>query len=389
MDIEKKPYPQIAQETVLGPLGMTGSTYSQPLPDDVRKKAASGYRASGKVVDGKIHVYPEMSAAGLWTTPTDLARFAIEVQLSLQGKSNRVLAKESVAKMVTPFITDAPGLGFFVEKHGQAIYFGHGGADEGFRAGLLVNRDKGYGVAVMVNSDNGQIIDEIMRSVAKEYQWDEYLPQPLDVVSIDAAKLDDYTGRFQVNPDRVVTITKEGGRLFIEPTLSPKMELLALSETEFIRKEDGVRYTFVKSESGKLDAINIRAGGGTGQASRISKDTLVPAELVLAGKYADAIDAYKKIKRDLPDAQVVAEERMNNLGYGLLQDKKIAAAIAVFKANVEMYPQSANTYDSLAEAYMTNGDKELAIANYKKSLELNPQNANAAAMLKKLGGGQH
>jgi tetratricopeptide (TPR) repeat protein len=227
-----------------------------------------------------------------------------------------------------------------------------------------------------------------MRSVAKEYQWDEYLPQPVETISIDAARLDDYTGRFQVSPDRVVTITREGGRLFIEPTLSPKMELLALSETEFIRKEDGVRYTFVKSEGGKLDAINIRAGGVTGQASRISKDTLVPAELVLAGKYADAIDAYKKIKRDLPDAQVVAEERINNLGYGLLQEKKIAAAIAVFKANVEMYPQSANTYDSLAEAYMTNGDKELAIANYKKSLELNPQNANAAAMLKKLGGGQ-
>lgn len=389
MDIEKKPYPQIAQETVLGPLGMTSSTYSQPSPDEARKKAASGYRSNGKVVDGNYHLYPEMAAAGLWTTPTDLAKFAIEVQLSLQGKSNRVLAKETVARMVTPFITDAPGLGFFVEKHGQALYFGHGGADEGFRAGLLVNRDKGYGVAVMVNSDNGQIIDEIMRSVAKEYQWDEYLPQPLDVISIDASKLDDYTGRFLANPDRVLTVTKEGGRLFVEPTQSPKLELLAISATEFIRRDDNVRYTFVKSESGKLDTITIRFDGGTGQASRMAKDTWIPFEQVMAGKYAEAIEAYKQIKRERPYNPAVAEERMNNLGYGLLQQNKTAEAIAIFKANVEMYPQSANTYDSLGEAYMVHGDKELAVANYKKSLELNPQNTNAVTMLKKLSGEQH
>src|SRR5438874_3797483 len=109
---------------------MTSSTYQQPLPDETRKKVASGHRGNGKVVEGKIHVYPEMAAAGLWTTPTDLAKFAIEVQLSLQGKSNKVISKETTAKMVTPFIEDFIGMGFFLEKHGNAIYFGHGGADE-------------------------------------------------------------------------------------------------------------------------------------------------------------------------------------------------------------------------------------------------------------------
>src|SRR5262249_55092761 len=156
----------------------TNSTYSQPLLDAIRKKAATGYRSDGKEVAGKIHIYPEMAAAGLWTTPTDLAKFAIEGQLSLHGKSNKVLSKKTLTKMDTPFIDEQVGLGFFIEKHGNAIYFGHGGADEGFRAGLLVHRDKGYGVAVMVNSDNGEIINEIFRSVAKEYQWEDYLPQP-------------------------------------------------------------------------------------------------------------------------------------------------------------------------------------------------------------------
>ena len=81
--------------------------------------------------------------------PTDLAKFAIELQLSLAGKSNKVLTKQSVDMMTTSYKDDV-GLGFFIERHGNALYFGHGGADEGFRAELVVSRDKNYGLAVMV-----------------------------------------------------------------------------------------------------------------------------------------------------------------------------------------------------------------------------------------------
>jgi CubicO group peptidase (beta-lactamase class C family) len=384
MDIEKKPFPQIAQETVLGPLGMTNSTYSQPLPAETRKKAASGHRDNGKPVDGKIHIYPEMAAAGLWTTPTDLAKFAIEVQLSLAGKSNKVLSKETTTKMVTPFISDNVGMGFFIEKHGKATYFGHGGADEGFRAQLLVNRDKGYGAAVMVNSDDGEIMNEIIRAIAKEYQWEDYLPQPLEIISVDPVRLDDYTGRFLVNPDRVLTTTKENGKLYAEPTLSPKVELFALSESEFTRTDANVQYAFAKGEGGKVDSVKIRFNGGTIEARRLAQGELIPYEQLIAGKFAEAIEAYKKIKRETPNNNAVAQGRLNSIGYMLLEQKKIAAAIAVFKANVEMYPQSSNVYDGLGEAYMANGDKELAVANYKKSLELDPQNKIAVEMLKKL-----
>jgi Flp pilus assembly protein TadD len=75
---------------------------------------------------------------------------------------------------------------------------------------------------------------------------------------------------------------------------------------------------------------------------------------------------------------------LNNLGYRLMREKKYAEAISVFRINVELYPQSWNVYDSLAEGYMLNGDKELAIQNYEKSLALNPNNTNGAQMLKKL-----
>lgn len=385
MDIEKKPFPQIAGDTVLKPLNMSNSTYSQPLPDDWRKKAASGHRPDGKVVEGKIHIYPEMQAAGLWTTPTDLAKFAIEVQLSLAGRSNKVLSKEMATKMVTPFMEEA-GLGFFPEKYGTALYFGHGGADEGFRAQLLVNKDKGYGAVVMANSDNGQILREVLRSVAREYSWDEFLPAAHEIVAVDSAKLDEYVGRFQVNPDRVLIVTKADGRLYAEPTEAPRVELLPLSDLTFIRRDQNIQYTFVKNTAGKVDSIEIRFPGEASQAMRISGDTQIPYEMVMAGKVAEAVEGYRKIKKETPEANVVSEPRLNTLGYTLMRQKKLPEAIAIFKVNVDLYPNSWNVYDSLGEAYMTNGDKELAITNYKKSLELNPKNTGGVLMLKKLEG---
>jgi CubicO group peptidase (beta-lactamase class C family) len=386
MDIERKPYPEIARETVLAPLSMTNSTYSQPLPDEWRKKAATGYRQNGREVEGKIHVYPEMAAAGLWTTPTDLAMFAIEMQLSLAGRSNKILTKESVETMTTSVLEDA-GLGFFLEKHGNAVYFGHNGADEGFRAQMTLSKDKGYGVVVMANSDSGQILQEVMRSVAREYGWDEFLPAPYEIISLDAAKMEAYTGRFQVNPDRVLTLITEPGavatalnqpstqlsdpsrptvpvavatasnpppaqlaapaltpnvqlskqqtKLIAHPTGDPQFELLPISETTFIRRDANVKYEFVRSAANAADSIKITTGGGTIQANRISADTLVPFELLLVGKTSDAIDGYRKIKREKPGHATVSEDRLNALGYALLRQKKLPEAIALFKLNVD------------------------------------------------------
>jgi len=392
-DIEKKPYPAIARETVLAPLGMRDSTYDQPLTTEWRKKAATGYRSNGSEVEGKIHIYPEMAAAGLWTTPTDLAKFAIEVQLSLAGRSNKVLTKQSVETMTSSFMEDV-GLGFFIEKHGNALYFGHGGADEGFRAELLVSRDKGYGVAVMVNSDNGQILREVIRGVAREYGWDEFLPAPYEIISLDAAKLATFSGRYQVNPDRVLTIissiTKTGphaiAMLNALPTGDAPFALLPISETNFIRRDSQLKYNFVRPEGSSTGDYQLQVVGqeGTLQTKRLTEDMLVPFEMLLAGKIPEAIDGYRKIKRETPQNVTIREERINNLGYSLLQEGKLAEATVLLKLNVEFYPDGWNTYDSLGEAYMKAGQKDLAISNYKKSLELNPQNSNAREMLKKL-----
>lgn len=385
MDIEKKPYPQIAQETVLGPLKMTNSTYNQPLSDDWRKKAASGHRRDGSLVAGKIHVYPEMAAAGLWTTPTDLAKFAIEVQLSHAGRSNKILNKEMIGKMITPFMEEA-GLGFFIDKRGNAVYFGHDGADEGFRAQLLMNREKGYGAVIMVNSDNGQIMGEVLRGIAREYNWDEFLPPVNEIILLETTKLDEYTGRFRVNPDRVLTIAREEGKLFATPTADVKFELLPVADGTFVRRDQPVKYTFVKNDAGISGLQLAFPRGPATTAPKVSAEALIPFEHLGAGNISKAMEGYREIKKATPDNAAVSEDRLNSLGYGFLRAKKLPEALAYFKLNVELYPNSWNVYDSLGEAYMANGEKELAIANFKKSLEMNPKNNNAVEMLKKLQG---
>lgn len=388
IDVERKPYPQIAYETVLKPLGLTNSTYNQPLPPSWRPKAATGYRANGEEVKGKIHIYPEMAAAGLWTTPTDLAKFGIEMQLSLAGKSNKVLSKQTVDLMTTSFMENV-GMGFFIEKHGNALYFGHGGADEGFLSELVVSRDKGYGVAVMVNSDNGAILREVIRAVAQEYGWAEFLPAPYEIVALDTAKLKAFEGRYLANPDRILTLATRPdatGRLglWVQPTADNSFELLPISETMFVRRGSTAKYKFVPAATAYGGVKIFQPNGNITEAKRVGADELVPFEMLMSGKIDDAVAAYRKIKTQTPNNVAVTEQRLNALGNGLVQKKRFAEGMALLKLNVEFYPNAWNTYDSLAEAYMQNGEKDLAIANYKKSLELNPKNANGREMLKKL-----
>lgn len=384
MDIEKRPFPQILKETVLDPVGMTNSTYNQPLPDDVQKMAASGHLADGNVIEGKIHIYPEMAAAGLWTTPTDLSKVAIEVQKSLKGRANKVISQEMTQKMLTPYIADDVGLGFFLSKFEESIYFGHGGANEGFRCRLIAHKDNSYGAAVMVNSNNGAIIGEILRSIAKEYQWDNYLPEPFEIVTVDTQKLDTYPGRYLVNEDRVLTIHSKENRLFVEGTDVLDFDLYPISENKFIRRDRNIQYEFLKNGSGKIDTLMISQGDKNSPAHRISSEIKVPLEYLLEGKFEQALMMYRKMLLDNPKDPIVAENRFNQIGYYLLNQKMYSQAIEIFKLNVKLYPDSWNVYDSLGEGYMLNGDKQLAIKNYKKSLELNPNNTNGIEMLKKL-----
>ena len=173
-DVVGRPFERIAREWVFEPLGMTNSTYEQPLPRAREKQAARAHnRAGDRSAQNPWHVYPAQAAAGLWTTPTDLAKFAIELQLALLGRSTRVLSQKTSMEMVTPVGVGPFAVGFGIGKQGEGWYFAHDGSNWGFQCDLVGHRLKGYGAVLMTNSDNGAaLIQELRRMIQHEYRWD-------------------------------------------------------------------------------------------------------------------------------------------------------------------------------------------------------------------------
>ncbi len=173
-DVTGKDYAELVREQVLTPLGMTSSTYEQPLPESMLPRAAAGYYASGVQVPGEHHIYPELAAAALWTTPADLARFLIEIQLSLRDESNRVLSRQNTEMLITEVRNDY-ALGLALRSEGGHQYFWHGGANDGFRSGMIAHPTSGDGLVVMTNSDNGdQLFEALLEVIGEREGWPGY-----------------------------------------------------------------------------------------------------------------------------------------------------------------------------------------------------------------------
>ena len=172
-DVRRRPFVDVLQEGVLAPIGMTRSSYAQPISPEHNQNAARAHDNNGESRGPKWHVYPEHAAAGLWTTPTDLARLIIEVQRSASGESNRVLSQSMIQEMLNPVGVGPFAVGFTVSKIGEGWYFSHGGSNWGFRALMLAHKVKGYGLVVMTNADQGStVINEISRRIQYTYNWD-------------------------------------------------------------------------------------------------------------------------------------------------------------------------------------------------------------------------
>ena len=180
VDAVGRPFTEIIRNWVLGPIGMTNSTFEQPLPADREKLASRGHNGSGKGMGARWHVYPEQAAAGLWTTPTDLAKFMIEVQKTLAGQSTAVVTRATAQEMVTPVGVGSYAVGFAIARRGEGWYFEHGGRNWGFQCLARAHRAKGYGLIAMTNGDNAQpLLEEVADRVARAYGWDTLHKPPL------------------------------------------------------------------------------------------------------------------------------------------------------------------------------------------------------------------
>jgi CubicO group peptidase (beta-lactamase class C family) len=251
-DVTGQAFPKLMHDIVLGPIGMTRSTYEQPLPQNRMPEAAMPYHPDGQAVPGGPHVYPEMAPAGLWTTPSDLARYAMEVQKALAGESNAVISAAMAREMLKPG-KNQWGLGIQTGGSAEHPYFTHGGANEGFQCNLVAYNN-GDGAVIMTNSDNGgQLATEILRTIAYEYKWPDFGPHETaarKAITISSDILAKYAGIYAMSPNVNMTVTLVDGQLISQMTGQSKIPLFAESETMFFPKVVDAEIEFPKGEKG-------------------------------------------------------------------------------------------------------------------------------------------
>ena len=262
IDATKEPFPDFLHKTVLAPIGMTHSTYQQPLPAALLANAAMPYNDDGTPVQGGPHTYPEIAAAGLWTTPSDLCRYIIEVQNSLAGKANHVLSQAMTEQMLKSGKGDW-GLGLQLGGSSAAdSWFSHGGVNAGFES-LFVGFDRnGDGAAVMTNAQGGsRLASELISAIAVAYNWPGWQPPVRTKVKVDPAVLARYVGTYQLTPDFSVTFTLEGDQLMTQATHQPKFPVYPESQTRFFLTIVDAEVEFVPDDKGQFNSVILRQGG--------------------------------------------------------------------------------------------------------------------------------
>lgn len=243
-DITKQKYEDYMWKEVLNPMGMTQSFFNQPSTKNKKSLLASGYSFSGKdMVEGNYHIYPEMAAAGLWTNPTDLAKYVIETQLSLNGKSKKVLSQKMTQLRLTPYIDDESALGVFIEQKGNEKYFTHTGGTEGFICGYIGSFENGNGIVVMTNSANTGVIAEIINSVSIVYDWkDFYKPILKQTMVLPDNVLQKYLGEY-LYYGKPISITKKQNELWLDAPVKSKLYFTSDSDFYIIEKEIDYKFT--------------------------------------------------------------------------------------------------------------------------------------------------
>lgn len=366
-DLSGLEFAPFMRDVVLEPAGMARSTFEQPLPVERVPEAAAGHLLSGQPLPGKRHTYPEQAAAGLWTTSGDLARFATSIQHSARDDRGALLSRASAARMLTQ-VAAPVGIGFFVDRP-KPGYFGHGGSNEGFTCLLLAHKQDGYGAVVMTNANaeyaNG-LISEVMRSIAREYGWEGFLPETLKPLPVDTGRLRALEGRWRIGADSVLALTAQDGRLEASAALEAPFELIPIAASTFVRIERTTRYVF--SEDGKELRLSDDDGKDVSVARRA--DAKAPSELFAQGSVQAAREAYRAAIQAHPDDATLARARLNEIGNSLLQRGNTPSAVAFLEIVAELYPASSLARYSLAEAQIALGDHRAAKANLRKALAL-------------------
>lgn len=339
-DLTKQRYEQYMYEHVLRPLGMTNSSYNQPPSVAQSKNLATGYKSNGKEVPGKYFVYPEKAAAGLWTTPTDICKYLVEMQLAYNGKSSKLLNQEMVKLHVTPYKNDV-AMGTFLQNRNGEKYFVHSAGNEGFTGYFLAGLTNGKGVALFANSDDGYVLLELLNSIALVYNWAGFKkPEQITTVPVNDTITSKYIGEYILD-GYYSEIKKEKDGLYLW-TDGINSKMYFTSSTDFRNIELGGTKTFTFDNAGSVTGYSNTINGrlrATGQRI-ITLDTLKPR----------------------PGQSGV-------FGRHFLETKSYDKAIGFLSKGLANEPSDSSLVKDLAHSYLFKGEVSKAIGLYRQYLK--------------------
>ena len=264
IDAAREPFPVLMRRLVLSRVGMSLSTYDQPLTESRRAGAASGHDGDGRRVEGTWPVQPELAAGGLWSTATELAHWMLAIADASTGRPGALLS-QSMAREMLSLQTPPFGLGPEIAGSGADLSFSHSGSIWGFRARLLMYPALGKGAVVLTNADGGDaLIPELFTAIASEFEWPRGGQIERETVTLTGDQLDALVSRYSMPPGpsgtpvyfQVLRRDDQLSAQIVGLGSRPPFDIYPASADDFFTT-NGFSLSFVRDGSGRPVAVNI------------------------------------------------------------------------------------------------------------------------------------
>jgi len=388
MDVSKKNFSTLTQQLLFNKLGMNNTTFEQPIPAKFIEQSSQAY-SSASWFKGMPYVYPQQAAAGLYSTPTDLAKFFIDVQKSYIGKGE-ILSQATAKKMLTPQqnVSDGSykeqmGIGPFLiqrtdNKDSTGLYFEFTGVNAGFLAYGIAGITNGNGVVIMLNSgdDVNGLGKEIRRSVAKVYNWVNFLPDEIKPLTLNDTALDKFVGRYRIAANEVLNLRKEKNYLVENINDGNDIYCFPVTKDSIVFTDYNIKAGFAFNDKGEV--ISLQNIYQEKPMPRMKDNEFTPGEFLKMKKFDEAKKAFGEMKLN--------EYQITYLAYELMNRKPLNtdAVKTILDVALEQHPRSAIVYSRWGDFYLKLNDKDNAIKNYLKAVELDPQDQQAKDTLNSL-----
>ncbi|MFC3094489.1 beta-lactamase family protein [Alteromonas sediminis] len=382
---------ELAASMLFEPLGMKHTTFYQHGDEGFLTNVAKVHDHTQSVIKTGIPICPQIAPSGMWSTPSDMAKFVIEMQRALAGEKTKVIS-QAVAEKVTMLET-LEGVGGWslgwmrYEGYGNVEWFSHGGSNTGTGGHVMGTMKGGKGIMIFGNGPNPSripVINKVRDSVIAQMGWSAQIEGQEKAFSSSQIKA--LTGRYLAPFNDVVEIRfKDKGLQMISRFFSAEMYPLKQGKfamDDFINHfslqmnpADGKQYITYTREGTELLSYAML---------KLDKDQKLPAEVAKGDNVEETYAAYKQWKTSHPQSHLLSARTINQEGYNALNEGEVDTAITLFTVYTKLYPEDGNAFDSLAEAYKEKGNVELAIENYQRSIALNPENEHAKNILETL-----